>query len=289
MEYNLKRKKSIKSLSMLNSELNHNFNQYFKCTRTRLCIWHRASFTIEAAFVLPLFVFCMALFLGFFRVLSTEVQVEKAMACAAARLAASQAFEESSADHMLDSAAGMIYFFQALKRERCPEQYFKNGYKGIRLDLLQSDERFVRCRVQYQINLPVGAFFKQTVSVTQSVSSRKWNGWKEENDPEEVWVYITETGKVYHRTSSCRYLDLSVQAVSVKQVSRLRNKDGSKYSKCFCERHSDTGMVYVTDYGTEYHGTLECRKLKRTVYRIRKSETGEKRACKTCYGNKETE
>lgn len=286
MEYNLKRKKSIKSLSMLNSEQTHNFNQHLKCTKARLCIRYRASLTIEAAFVLPLFVFCLALFLGLFRVLGAEVHVEKAVSCATERLAVSGVFEESSANHMLDGAVGNRWIRQILKQEGCPEEYFKNGYQGIFLDLLQSDEKFVRYRARYQINLPMGAFFKQTVSVVQIVSSRKWNGWVEDAKSGEEWVYITETGKVYHKTASCRYLDLSIQAVSVKQISKLRNKDGSKYSRCSCTEYAGGEMVYITDYGTEYHGGLNCRKLKRTVYRVQKSETGNKGACSKCYGNK---
>lgn len=195
MEYNLKRKKSIKSLSMLNSEQTHNFNQHLKCTKARLCIRYRASLTIEAAFVLPLFVFCLALFLGLFRVLGAEVHVEKAVSCATERLAVSGVFEESSANHMLDGAVGNRWIRQILKQEGCPEEYFKNGYQGIFLDLLQSDEKFVRYRARYQINLPMGAFFKQTVSVAIVIEIAVSQCQEIENMAEQVSL-VTEFNPV---------------------------------------------------------------------------------------------
>ena len=96
-------------------------------------------------------------------------------------------------------------------------------------------------------------------------------------------VYVTEYGKVYHRSTSCPYLDLSVHAVAKTGVGSLRNASGAKYYDCpLCK--SSGSYVYITDYGTNYHGSLACSGLKRTVYQMKELQAQEKGygACSKC-------
>ena len=84
-----------------------------------------------------------------------------------------------------------------------------------------------------------------------------------------------------------RYLDLSVHAAGKNQIGVLRNKDGSIYYPCrSCHAAGAEGTVYVTDYGTNYHASAGCSKLKRVVYRIRKEQAEGKSPCKKCYEEK---
>ena len=285
MVNNLKHNKSIKSLSMQNSEKIHPFTLYSKGTKTLPCIWEKGSMTVEAAMVVPLFVFCLALFLGIFRVLQVETQMEQALNYAAGRAAVyGEAKTAGKGLKLADAAAGKLLLEKSLKNQKCPSDYLKRGYSGITL-LSKSDEIYIRYQVTYTILLPVGGFGKESVTVTQGAVSRKWNGWEDEQNPEETWVYITKSGKAYHKSTSCRYLDLSIREAAAKDISKLRNKDGAVYYACgSCAKKASQGTVYITDYGTLYHGSLRCSKLKRTVYRVLLTQAGEKTPCKKCYG-----
>ena len=95
---------------------------------------------------------------------------------------------------------------------------------------------------------------------------------------------MAKNGSVYHTSSSCHYIDLSIKSVERSSVAELRNLSGGKYSACSCmlTKYNSGGTVYVTDYGTNYHGSLACSGLKRTVTMMRKSETDGLPACSKC-------
>ena len=242
--------------------------------------------TVEASMVLPVFILCMALFLGLFRVLQAEIQMEQALSYAAGRRAVyCQTEGAGAASEIGDIGAGKLLLEQSLKSQECPSEFFKNGYSGI-LFFSDSDENYVRYHVKYSIQLPVSLFGKEAVAVSQQAVSRKWNGWDDsETGAETTWVYITKSGKAYHKSTSCRYLDLSVRGVDSGSISGMRNKDGSVYYACErCSGKGAKGTVYITDYGTAYHSNLRCSSLKRTIYRVLLSEAEGKTPCKKCYG-----
>lgn len=191
---------------MQNSENIHQFTSYSMSTKTLLCIRKKGSMTVEASLVMPLFILCMALFLGLFRVLQVEIQMEQALCYASGRQAVyCQSERGDSVSLLTDAATGKILLRRSLKSQKCPEGYFVNGYNGILL-FSASDENHVRYHVNYSIRLPVGLFGIERIAVAQNAVSRKWNGWEKNSATEETWVYITKNGKAYHKSTSCRYL-----------------------------------------------------------------------------------
>ena len=102
------------------------------------------------------------------------------------------------------------------------------------------------------------------------------------DDLDDEWVYITPYGTVYHRDRACRYLDLNIRAVSRQSLLTLRNADRKIYRPCESCGLSGNRTVYVTDYGERYHNSLSCSGLKRTIYMIKLSQTGGKKACSKC-------
>ena len=81
-------------------------------------------------------------------------------------------------------------------------------------------------------------------------------------------MYIAETGKVYHKTPSCTYLNLTIKSVAEKTVGEYRNI---------------FGKVYITSYGDCYHKSLKCSGMKRTIEMRRLSEVEEMGACSKCW------
>ncbi len=246
------------------------------------CVCRKASFTVEAAFVLPLFLFAAVVVLGLFPMLQIQVQVNAGLQYAARMMAVS--WQDSEDDlEVLSLAAGEVLFRTYMREHGYEESVLKYGLASI--SLLGSDLSgdYVTLSANYQVQLPVSFWNLSSLPVEQCVSMKKWTGAAQnENDGEDAYVYITPTGTAYHSSAECSYLKLSVRTVSVSSVSSLRNKSGGIYYACSC--YEGGHLVYITDYGTQYHGDLSCSGLKRTIYRVSMDQVGDRHACFKCYG-----
>ncbi len=140
--------------------------------------------------------------------------------------------------------------------------------------------------------MPVRIFIIRNMHFIQRVRLRCWTGLKVDaayrdgaSDKTETTVFVTETGSVYHKTSDCSHIKLSIRAVYGIPTD-LRNDNGARYKPCeaCCSEPLDnyTGY-YITSDGTRFHTIRECSKLKRSVKEISFSETGNRTPCKRCY------
>lgn len=115
---------------------------------------------------------------------------------------------------------------------------------------------------------------------------RAWTGYDvtqdEVGETEEEYVYITESGSVYHRRRNCTHLSLSVELTGREEVESRRNAYGGRYTACEKCKGSESGIVYITAEGDRYHNTIECSGLKRTVRCVLLSETGGRAPCSRC-------
>ena len=301
-----KNNRSIRIFRFKRVKAHHTFSRtdlILTITRTLLCIRCRASLTVEAAMVAPFFVFFIVLFLGFFRVLQVENQVDQALSYTVSKLAVETISTsdgentEDGTDDLINAGIWLVnygkeklqerlIFVNQLKEQECSESYVAGGYKGITLSDKESDEQYVRLIATYDILLPVNLFGKESLEVTQVSVARRWTGYCEETAGNNQWVYITPFGTVYHTRTDCSYLGLSVWAVSTEQVQTLKNANGGKYYQCAaCKNGKDAPMrdtVYVTDYGTLYHNSLECKALKRTVFRVTIDKAEGRNLCQKC-------
>lgn len=241
----------------------------------------KASFTIEAAVVLPLLSGFFVSVLFFFHVLMIQQEVEKALQYSG-RVLAAQAYGGEERN-LTDIAKAELVFSKELKNTACPLRYVKGNHVYIDAVLSSVSGNYVCLYTRYEVQLPIGFFGKTGIPVTQSVKTRKWTGYQgwDTDDTIDTFVYVTEHGSVYHESLDCAYLDLSIQSVSRDEVGNLRNKDGEKYYPC-ASCGGESGSVYITDYGTCYHSSLSCSGLKRTVYLIRRSEAAGYGACSKC-------
>ncbi len=251
------------------------------------CICPKALLTVEAAVVLPFFVCFMVFVLYFFRVLQVQAGVGQALQYAGRRTAAEYNKEESVGEGF-GLLKAELFFRAQLKKQNCPTQYVSHGIAGI--SLLQSDfsGNYVELKAVYRMKLPIAMLGEIQYRIVQEAKCRKWTGYQPGQDRQEndTWLYYTEYGTVYHASRSCTHLDLSIRGVSYAQAGSSRNKSGGKYHKCEkCGSGvTSRSMVYITDYGDRYHGSLACSGLKRMIYMIRKSKAFGKRMCKKCGG-----
>lgn len=95
-------------------------------------------------------------------------------------------------------------------------------------------------------------------------------------------VYVTATGKVYHKDLNCTHIKLSIQSVSRADISEHRNSSGGKYHACDRCSAGIGSSVYITTYGDKYHGSLECSGLKRNILEVSMEEVSGWKACSKC-------
>lgn len=305
--------KHTKAYQFVNSLLQHR--------GTSLCICKQASFTVEAAVVLPFFVCFLVFIMYFFRILQIETGVAQALHYTGRKVAAECytpdnnlenenqenkkpeiEYANAGAIHATDSKMqtqshtndvsfgtmlkAKLYFQRQLEKQECPIQFIQGGLTGI--SLLQSDfsDQYVTLKAIYKMTLPIHLLGKIQYKMVQEVKCRKWTGYQvgQDHEGEDTWLYYTQYGSVYHASRTCTHLDLSIQGIPYSQVDQNRNQSGGKYHPCEkCDSHSSNHrMVYITNYGDRYHTSLTCSGLKRKIFMIQKSKATDKRMCSKC-------
>ncbi len=254
------------------------------CNGAPLCA-RRGSFTLEAAVVIPLTAAFLAALLFFFRVLQIQTAVSGALSYAGRKSAAASSFSDSETAEL---AAAKLYFLKTLSKDENIDRYVRGGKLGISLAGSDFCGEYIALEAAYEIQLPVHFFSVRGIPVIQKSVNRKWTGESADGEEADPFVYITPEGTVYHLSTSCHYLDLSIQTVKSAEIGRLRNQNGHKYyacERCAAENPKQKDL-YITDYGTVYHASLQCSGLKRTIYEVRLSEVGTRGACSKCAAGK---
>lgn len=262
--------------------------------RTFFCAPLKASFTVEAALVLPLFLFVMITVLQYGVLMGTSVRFGTAMAetgkhMALAAYVSKYGGNTGQAGDIAVGAMTAAYAHYKVKEQTGDTSGVKNA--NMALSAFLEENEMIDLVLTYQIRSPIasvklpGNFFIQRASV------RAWTGRRNEDqenradeDVENVskHVYVTATGTVYHKDENCTYLKPSVKEVSMQSLDDLRNEGGAIYHACeSCGAYAGAS-VYITDHGNRYHSTLSCSGLKRTVNRVMIEDTEGMRACSKC-------
>ena len=226
----------------------------------------KASYTVEASFLMPLFVIIMVVLLLIFRIFEVQWGLGVSAWETAEKLAVSgEVFEDGGVIN--DTAAALMTTASAAGNE-VPVSYIAGDMLGLLYNDTSVNDRDIDIVVRYRIPLPVGyrLFDHFNWRLISHVKARRWTGY----DPHEGdgsgddLVYVTASGSVYHDDINCTYLAPSIHTGSVGSIGVLRSKDGHIYHPC--ERcGAAVGTCYYTDYGSVYHSSLLCSSLKRNI------------------------
>lgn len=261
----------------------------------------RGSVSVEASIAIPVFLFCFLEILSLLNYISVYSGVLYAIKTTADPICVygyaydtmmQDTTEISIGEEILSSVMFSETYLDTQIRKQLSDPIFEttiqNGIKGISLlgSYVNRENDVVSILASYTMK-PLISFAGTKMSVLCCYQGKLWTGYvlePEEEATEKEYVYITETGKVYHLSDTCRYLKLSVKSVKADQIKEIRNEAGGIYTSCsLCCTDEDTKNVYyVTDYGERYHANMNCSGLKRTVYRVEKSEVEGWSACKKC-------
>lgn len=229
--------------------------------------------------ILPFFVafFCFILF--FFRLLEIQQDVEKALCYAVRETAVIAHGKDEEWD---GSATGEALFYARLKELDTPVEYVDRCWSGFTFSEVEGKEDAIALRVSYQVKHPLNLLGVWNYAFSQQAICHKWQGSESGSREGEEYFYVTEYGTVYHTTTECPYLDLSIERVPFGEVSARRNQSGQIYRGCE-ECGADHGeMVYLTKYGETYHSDISCRGLSRGIYRISREEAAGYPPCPRC-------
>lgn len=278
---------------------------------SRLRQGERASLTLEAAMSVPLFMmFCISL-ISFLVILNLQINIQISMEEASRSIGkTAYAIEHASSvkDKNSDSTdqqsltlmslginpttVKMYLFSDSGLSPLISKSRIKGGTSGLYTYNSTFDEAdgILDIVTSYDYQVPWLPSGWGTLRLVQRMRSHVWigesleknsNGSPEKN--ENQTVYVTPTGSVYHLSASCHYLDLSIHSVSYSELSQKRNSSGSKYDRCAeCAASGEFDNVYITNYGTNWHSSLSCSGLKRTVIEHDISEVEGMRACLKC-------
>lgn len=253
----------------------------------------KASLSIEAAFVVPLFLFGIITILSSVEVLRMQSNVTMALHQSGKELAiygyAYDKLETGEAGkELLAGITTSINVTHEVKKELGKDAIAKaienNGVTCIKSEIMKND--MIDLVVAYQMTPIFSMVPIRSFTMANRCRMRAWTGYDNtkaiDNKNTEEMVYITETGSVYHRNRNCSHLTLSIRTCSIDDVFDMRNEDGSKYYPCEECGYCAEGTVYITDSGNRYHSSITCSGLKRTIRAIPISQVGARTPCLRC-------
>lgn len=99
--------------------------------------------------------------------------------------------------------------------------------------------------------------------------------------PEEELVYITKSGEAYHRERSCLYLNPSIRLADREEIASGYTPCSVCVGKW---GQQGNRLIYVTDGGSRYHNTVSCSGLRRTIESVTLTQALEmgRHACPRC-------
>ena len=244
----------------------------------------KGSVTIEAAFGIPLFLFAALCLIWLIEIQSIKISIT-----AAAQSAAKSAAEDTAVIPVLNTIKLKSDIVSLIGEDRINRSIIRGGSSGISCwkSYVSPATGEMNIKVEYAIMVPIPVIGSPSARLEEKFTISSWNGRNNEQmggENREI-VYMTENGSVYHEDYNCSYLRLSLRYVPYEELGSIRNESGGRYHACEkCVIGSAMTGVYITENGNKYHNTLGCSGLKRTIYAVKRSETGGVGGCSRCSG-----
>lgn len=262
----------------------------------------KAAMTVEASLLLPLFILLFMNLLSLIEVYRIHSSVAASL-WERGREEAVEAYLRKEAEEavaisggqmgetlqtLLGSFTGQLRITKNLETYPVWEKIVTGGNTGFLISERIEDDGTVCMECSYRIHPLFSSLTPVSKTLENHYYGHAWIGYVHdggEDESGETYVYITETGTVYHRNRGCSYLNPSIKQVQAQELEKLRNKGGAIYYACpLCDGFETAGSCYITDYGTSYHTNIGCSGLKRTIYEVKLSEVGGRGACSKCGG-----
>lgn len=262
----------------------------------------QGSMTVEAAVVLPVFLFFFLNILWIMEIYRLHSTLLSALRETGRELSVYayaydkivQEEEDTGLEALIENAAFSYLYVKERVEEQAGVDYLDasplvGGSQGISyLDssILQQDD-IIDLTASYAVSSFIGiAGFRPALCYSRYYG-RAWTGYDVEgkNGEEEQieYVYVTENAQVYHLERSCSHIRLSIGETTLEEAEKSRNVYGEKYTPCEMCVKDGRGSLYITSTGNRYHQSVACSGLKRTIMTMPRSEAEKKyKMCSRC-------
>lgn len=296
-------KDSVKKLSLQARVIRWIFHKRKRASCFDSC---RASVTVEAALVFPIFLCALACFIGLAQMVLVETEVHYAISQTAKICAKQQMIylmpesgqqkgkqgdknsegrKSNGMNSKLVTGNVKSIFFDIYDADSLCDNLVEGGRKGISLQSAFSSEEEIQIRAAYTLKLSVPFFQPIRFRKNTSVKRRVFSGYiKHQRDydavGDNILVYVAENGEVYHKNPSCSHICLKITGNAAMQEIL----HSSKYAACekCIRKGTSLSAIFVTAYGDCYHSTLGCSGLKRTIRAVRLKDISGLRPCSRC-------
>ncbi len=233
---------------------------------------------MEASLVFPVFIFAALSVIYICQLLLYEDEVQWALVRTGREVSVEYAVSGKSA------VTDPLYLTMKMNQyiqEEIPVGMLRSRFNEVTKDIVLVAD--------YSISLPFPILHRFPFHFTEKFHTRTFSGVNTRAEVDlqdkDTRVYVTETGKVYHRTLECTYLKLSISQVKYGDLEYLRGEDGGKYYAC--ERcgggvFQKEQHVFVCNFGNRFHSSRACQKLTRNIRQIKLSEAGRRLPCSKC-------
>lgn len=271
----------------------------------------RAGMTLEAAMVIPLFLFFMLNVLGLFEAVRLQSCLQTVLQQCGEELCEKAYYTVYTPQSLFSSggsgegipeggAGAQIFtaaYVQARVNRALGEDYVRRHCVGGSVYCLGSralDENGdILLIAEYRLRPFIPVLALPGFSMQSCFFGHAWVGYRggggagdggvSSGDAQEV--YVTKYGEVYHEDRDCIYLNPQVRSVPAQSLDTLRSADGSIYHPCELCHPGNSGMVLVTKEGNRYHCDPSCGGIGRTISEMDpESAQTHYRPCPKCAG-----
>lgn len=261
-----------------------------------------ASATVEAAILIPIFIFSILSIISTILMVGTELEIREALV--------SSTRQAESLPYLISLKGGSYESINILTRARLKlgikkslsgretvNKMIEGGVGGISISNLELVGRdyLIKLKVKYKLKLPISLITGNSVRVKQEVYTYAWVGDKgiySYGNKNERMVYITPHGRVYHKDISCPYLKPKINSTTRFSLEKERNYKSEIYRPCeSCSKYglkykNGNYTVYVSKYGDRFHLNDKCKKINHEIISIPFSHVGNRDLCSKEAGKK---
>lgn len=267
-----------------------------------------ASMTVEAAIVLPLFLFFFMNLGCAMEMIRLHGNLQLALWDVGNRICiygymAQEEEDSCSRDTDLNSTTELqdiAFTYTYVKNQVIQyvgESYLEDSpicYGTYGLQFLESDvsesvlpesDGTIDILMTYQVSPWMQIPFVRPFQMSNRYYGRLWTGYNLAG--EEDYVFVTDTGRAYHESLECTHLKLSIKAIPYDAVANAVNEAGRHYSICAkCRQKPFHEVVYICNEGEFFHHIKDCPALKRTIHTITRQKALEEDyyPCSRCAG-----
>lgn len=250
------------------------------------------SMTIEAALVLPLFLFFVLALLAPVQWLDTQRKVQMTTEYFCEKLSQYAYINEVWGEDASEDILGMdIEEFSGAASElllKGKAEKFTDHAK-IKTANVPDQNHDICFELEFVKEIPYFSSIVPEVTVCAAAKRRCWTGIdgklkadiREENeDINDRIVYVGAAMGRYHLKRDCHYISNEYEST---EVSEAKKRGLTPCSVC-AKDCKDSDTVYITPNGEHYHKTKNCRSMAAYVREVRLSEVEYLGACSYCSG-----